>query len=35
MNKFTYENTPLGKIAYGYVEEVGKLFFRNLYRGSG
>ena len=35
MNKFTYENTPLGKRAYGYVEEVGKLFFRNLYRGSG
>lgn len=23
MNKFTYENTPLGKIASGYVEEVG------------
>lgn len=23
MNKFTYENTPLGKISYGYVEEVG------------
>lgn len=22
MNKFTYENTPLGKIAYGYVTEL-------------
>mgnify|MGYP003551781725 CR=1 FL=1 len=31
MNKFTYENTPLGKIAYGYVEEVGAVEPRNTY----
>ena len=31
MNKFTYENTPLGKIASGYVEEVGAVEPRNTY----
>ena len=31
MNKFTYENTPLGKKAYGYVEEVGAVEPRNTY----
>ncbi|WP_329735755.1 DNA/RNA non-specific endonuclease [Catenibacterium mitsuokai] len=31
MNKFTYENTPLGKKAYGYVTELGAVEVRNTY----
>lgn len=32
MNKFTYESTPLGKRAYGYIEEAEIIGSRNSYK---